>query len=111
MGAKRLSIVQLSSWTEESSGTKKNLRNQYKRALRSLTESELVIQDGCVVSVSGTATGELKEWAGKRVPAGYRRTALAFALTASGRLESHRLLTIATKKEVNFLSQKIEAAL
>lgn len=56
-----------------------------RRVCRSLVKRGLLREVGTKTSVTGRATGDLEAWVGRRVPKGYQRQTLAFALTEAGR--------------------------
>jgi hypothetical protein len=104
LGADRLSVVQLISWLPSNSSAeiRRNTRVQYKRVVRGLLTRGLVQEAGTSVSVTGQATGSISDWIGRRVPIGYRREALAFSLTDTGRIKALVLNAARPAREQKF---------
>lgn len=112
-GSARLTVVQLASWlpANTSPAKRRNIKLQYRRVCKALVKRGLLTEAGVAVSVSGRATGELSDWVGKRVPKGYQRETLAFALSPSGRQATNDFLPTFKLQQRNFIAKVAKDAI
>jgi hypothetical protein len=85
-GTQALSVVDLIESDSSQAPYERRLqRVACRRVCRSLVKRGLLREVGTKTSVTGRAMGDLEAWEGRRVPKGYQRQTLAFALTEAGR--------------------------